>query len=117
MDLRLAEKEEIMNLLNEKVMHVFHMERVKKEIQLKLLFYKYPMEEIKGLNKIKYTEARLLPKAQRTNVSQISQIVCGNMLYLTVWINPIYTIVIESDIIAREYLDFYSILWNYSTRV
>ncbi len=98
-------------------MHSFHLERIKKSIELKLLFYKVPEEEIKMLSKLKFTEARLLPKNQQSKVSQITQIVCGECVYITLWIDPIHTIVIENDIIAREYLDLYNTLWVYSKKV
>jgi len=115
----LAENENLINMLNDKIMRVFHLERVKNQIPLKLLFYKSPELEHEEhiLDKIKYTEARLLPKTQQAKVSQITQIVCNGSVYITLWIHPIYTIVIENDIIAKEYVDFYNILWNYSKKV
>jgi sugar-specific transcriptional regulator TrmB len=113
----LAENENIINVLNDKLMHSFHIERIKKHIELKLLFYKLPHEEIKTLANLKFTEARLLPKIQQSKTSQITQIVCDGFVYITLWIHPIYTIVIENEVIAREYLDLYNILWNYSEKV
>jgi len=112
----LAENENLINLLNDKMMHAFHLERVKRQIELKLLFYKSPaIEHI--LDKSKFTEARLLPKTQQAKTSQITQIVCDGSVYITLWIHPIYTIVIENDIVAKEYLDFYNILWDYSKKI
>jgi sugar-specific transcriptional regulator TrmB len=112
----LAENENLINVLNDKIMHAFHLERVKKQIELKLLLYKSPkIEHI--FDKIKFTEARLLPKTQQAKSSQITQIVCNGSVYITLWIHPIYTIVIENDVIAKEYLDFYNILWNYSKQI
>ncbi|MDO8628356.1 MAG: helix-turn-helix domain-containing protein [Nanoarchaeota archaeon] len=113
----LAENENIINVLNDKLMHSFHLERIKKQIKLKLLFYKYPNEEIMTLNNLKFTEARLLPKNQQSKNSQITQIVCNNCVYIILWIDPIHTIIIENEIIAKEYLDLYSILWDYSKKV
>jgi sugar-specific transcriptional regulator TrmB len=113
----LAENENLINVLNDRLMHSFHIERIKKHIELKLLFYKFPNEEIKTLSNLKFTEARLLPKTQQSKTSQITQIVCGGSVYITLWIHPIYTIVIENDVIAKEYLDLYSILWDYSEKV
>lgn len=113
----LAEDENIINVLNDKMMHSFHIERIKKHIELKMLFYKIPHEEIKTLSNLKFTEARLLPKTRQSKTSQITQIVCNGFVYITLWIHPIYTIVIENDIIAKEYLDLYNILWNYSEKV
>jgi len=113
----LAENENVINVLNDRLMHSFHIERIKKHIELKMLFYKFPHEEIKTLSNLKFTEARLLPKTQQSKTSQITQIVCDGSVYITLWIHPIYTIVIENDIIAKEYLDFYNILWNFSEKV
>jgi sugar-specific transcriptional regulator TrmB len=113
----LAENENIINVLNDRLMHSFHIERIKKHIELKLLFYKLPYEEIKTLSSLKFTEAKLLPTNQQSKTSQITQIVCDDSVYITLWIHPIYTIVIENEIIAKEYLDLYNILWIYSKKV
>ena len=112
----LAENENLINILNDKMMHAFHLERVKRQIELKLLFYKLPDGE-NIIDKIKFTEARLLPKTQQARSSQITQIVCDGLVYITLWIHPIHTIVIENDIVAKEYLDFYNILWDYSKKI
>ncbi len=113
----LTENENITNILNDNLMHTFHMERIKNRIELKMLFYKFPEEEIKSLSNLKFTKARLLPKNQQVKTSQITQIVCGTAVYITIWIHPIHTIVIENDIIAKEYIDFYNILWDNSKEV
>ena len=113
----LAENENIINVLNDRLMHSFHIERIKKHIELKLLFYKFPIEEIKTLSSLKFTEAKLLPINQQSKTSQITQIVCNDSVYITLWIHPIHTIVIENEVIAKEYLDLYKILWNYSEKV
>jgi len=113
----LAENESIINVLNDRLMHSFHIERIKKHIELKLLFYKLPEEELKTLSNLKFTEAKLLPLNQQSKTSQITQIVCGDSVYIILWVNPIHTIVIENDVIAKEYLDLYNILWNHSKKV
>jgi sugar-specific transcriptional regulator TrmB len=82
----LAENENIINVLNDKLMHSFHMERIKRHIELKLLFYKIPAEEIKSLSHLKFTEAKLLSKSRQTKTSQITQIVCDGSVYITLWI-------------------------------
>ncbi len=113
----LAEDENIINLLNDKLMHSFHLERIKKGIELKLLFYKNPNDEIKKIGNLKFTQAKLLPKNQQAENSKITQIVCGNCVYITIWIHPTYTIIIENDLVAKEYTDLYEILWNYSKEI
>ena len=113
----LAENENIINVLNDKLMHSFHLERIKKHIELKMLFYRFPKEEVKTLSNLKFTEARLLPKNQQSEVSQITHIVCDGHVYITLWIDPIHTIVIENDLVAKEYIDLYDILWKHSEKV
>jgi sugar-specific transcriptional regulator TrmB len=113
----LAEDENIINVLNDRLMHSFHLERIKKHTELKLFFYKFPHEEIKTLSNLKFTEAKLLPKNQQSKNSQITHIVCGDSVYITLWIHPIHTIVIENSVVAKEYLDLYNILWNYSQKI
>ncbi len=113
----LAENENIINVLNDKLMNSFHLERIKKHVELKLLFYKIPREEIKTLSNLKFTEARLLPKTQQSKTSQITQIVCDGFVYISLWIDPIHTIVIENDAIAKEYIDLYNILWDISKKI
>jgi sugar-specific transcriptional regulator TrmB len=113
----LAENESIVNVLNDKLMHSFHIERIKKHIGLKLLFYRFPNEEIRTLSNLKFTEARLLPKTQQSKTSQITQIVSDGCVYITLWVHPIHTIVIENEVIAKEYLDLYNLLWNHSEKV
>lgn len=113
----LAENENLINILNDRLLHSFHLERQKRYINLKLLFYKMPSEEFKRLSSLKFTETRLLPKTQQSKTSQITQIVCDGFVYITLWVDPINTIVIENSEIAREYIDFYNILWDYSKEV
>jgi len=113
----LVENENMINTLNAKIMHAFHIERIKKGIDLKMLFYKTAAGEQNLLNKLKFTETRLLPKTQQRKSSQITQIVCDGSVYITLWIDPIHTIVIENDLIAKEYLDFYNLLWTYSKKI
>ncbi len=113
----LAENENIINLLNDRIMHSFHIERIKRHIDIKLLFYKFPHEEIKTLGNLKYTQARLLPKNQQSDTAQLTQIVCGDFVYIIIWIAPIHTIVIENNIVAKEYLDLYTIIWDHSQKI
>lgn len=110
----LTENKNIMDLLKNTLMNSFHLERIKKQIKLKLLFNKLPTEGIKALTKLKLIEAKLLPKNQQTDNSQITQIVCDGSVYITLWLDPISTIVIENELIAKEYLDLYEILWEHS---
>jgi len=113
----LAENENLINVLNDRPMHSFHIERIKQKIELKLLFYKFPNEEVKTLSSLKYTEARLLPKNQQSKTAQITQIVCKDVVYTIIWIQPIHIIVIENDVVANEYIDLYKILWDVSKNI
>ena len=100
----LAENENIINVLNDKLMHSFHLERIKKHIELKMLFYKFPKEEVKTLSNLKFTEAKLLPKNRQSEISQITHIVCDSHVYITLWVDPVCTIVIENDLVAKTSL-------------
>lgn len=113
----ISEKDEVNKLLNEKSMISFHIERARKNIPLRGLFYDYPKEKMIELNKLKLTEARYLPKTHQGKIYQISQIACGERLLFTIWIKPTYTIVIENDLISQEYVEFYNFLWNYCEKV
>ena len=84
---------------------------------MKLLFYKRPNEEIKSLGNLKFTESKLLPKNRQAKNSQITQIVCGDQVYITLWIDPIQTIVIENEDVAKEYVDMYEVIWNNSEKL
>ena len=82
-----------------------------------MLFYKVPAEEVKSLSNLKFTEMRLLPKFQQSKTSQITQIVCDGSVFITLWMDPIHTIVIENEAIAKEYVDLYKILWDTSKEI
>ncbi len=113
----LAEKEEVTNLLRERFIQMFHAERIKNKIPLKCLFYNYPLEDVQELNKMRFTEARVLPSTDRPKSSEMSQIACKGKLFVTIWMHPIYTIVIESEVIEKEYSDFFSLLWSHSEKL
>lgn len=108
----LAENEDVANLLRERFIQTFHIERIKNKIPLKVLFHDYPASEVKALNKMRYTQARLLSPDQKPKSSEMSQITCKDRLYVTLWMHPIYTIVIENDVVAKEYTEFFNIIWN-----
>jgi sugar-specific transcriptional regulator TrmB len=110
----LTEDKKTVDLLKSKLMNSFHIERIKKQIKIKLLFNKLPINGLKELTKTKLIEAKLMPKTHQTNYSKITQIVCDGSVYITLWLDPVSTIVIENEFIAKEYLNLYEILWNHS---
>ncbi len=113
----LADKDETLKLLNDRSLRNFHLERISKKIPIKYLFYSYLTDKIKEINKFKLAEARIIPENRQTKRTHISQILCGKKLYLTIWIDPIYTIVIENELITKEYTEFYTFLWDYCEKV
>jgi sugar-specific transcriptional regulator TrmB len=113
----LAENKHMLDLMKGKLMNSFHIERIKKQIKMKFLFNQLPTGGIKEFTKLKLVETKLLPRNQQTDDSQITQIVCGNSVYITLWLDPICTIVIENDLIAREYSDLYELLWEHSKEI
>jgi len=58
-----------------------------------------------------------LPKNQQSKTAQITQIVCKDVVYTIIWIQPIHIIVIENDVVANEYIDLYKILWDVSKNI
>ena len=113
----LNENKDMRCLMNDKLMNSFHIERIKKKIKLNLLFNKSPSAGLKSLSKLKLIESKLLPRNQQTDNSQITQIVCEDSVYITLWLDPICTIVIENELIAKEYSDLYEVLWNHSKEI
>jgi len=110
----LAENEHMMDLMGDRLMNSFHMERINKKIKMRLLFDKMPTGGIKEITKLNLVETKLLPKNRQTKTSHMTQIVCDGFVYITLWLDPICTIVIENKLIAKEYSDLYEILWNHS---
>jgi len=87
----------------------FHKERVKKKINMFHIYNKDAEKRIKYLNEMEYTEARYLPSMFNTNIMTM---VCGDVVLLTFWDEPIFTIAIENQSIADTYKNYFDILWN-----
>jgi hypothetical protein len=85
-------------------MRSFHLERIKKNIKLRLFFYKVSKEGGKILNNLKLVEYRTLPFEQHVESSKVTKIVCEGIIYIILWTDPTQTIVIENDLVAKEYL-------------
>jgi len=87
----------------------FHKERVEKKINMYHIYNEDAQERIKYLNDMDYTKARFLPSAYDT---KIMTLICGNVVLLTFWDEPIFTIIIENQAIADTYKKYFNILWD-----
>lgn len=87
----------------------FHKKRVKKKIKMFHIYNKDAKKRIKYLNSMEYTEAKYLPSIFNTNIMTM---ICGDVVLLTFWDDPIFTIVIENKAIADTYKNYFNIFWN-----
>jgi len=87
----------------------FHKERIKKEINMFHIYNEDAKKRIKYLNSLELTEARYLPPMYNTDIMTL---VCGDIVLLSFWEKPIFTIVIQNQNIADTYKNYFNILWN-----
>jgi sugar-specific transcriptional regulator TrmB len=87
----------------------FHERRIKKGVLMKHIYNKDAQDRIKLLNKMDYTEARYFPSDYNTTISTL---ICGNIVLLIFWEDPISTILIENRAIAEAYKNYFDILWE-----
>ncbi|RLG12007.1 hypothetical protein DRN73_03785 [Candidatus Pacearchaeota archaeon] len=87
----------------------FHQKRIKKKITMKHIYNRDAEKRIRYLEKMEYTEARYLPSSFDTNITTL---ICGNIVLLNFWEEPIFTIMIENQNIADIYKKYFDIIWE-----
>ncbi len=87
----------------------FHKRRIAKKIVMKHIYNHNAQERIKYLNTLPLTEARWLPEKYD---SLVSTNICGDEVFLTLWINPPHSIQIKNKTIADAYKNFFELLWK-----
>ena len=87
----------------------FHKKRIEKKINMYHIYNEDAQERIRYLNDMDYTKARFLPSKFDTNIMTL---VCGDVVLLTFWDEPIFTILIENQAIADTYKKYFDILWE-----
>ena len=76
---------------------------------MKHIYNKDAQDRIKYLNQLEYTEARYFPSDYNTTISTL---ICGNVVLLIFWEDPVSTILIENRAIAEAYKNYFDILWE-----
>ena len=87
----------------------FHKRRILKKVVMKHIYNKDAEKRIKYLNSLDYTEARHLPSFFDATITTL---ICGNIVLLNFWEEPISTITIENKAIAEAYKRYFDILWE-----
>lgn len=87
----------------------FHESRVKKKITMKHIYNKDAERRIRFLNDMEFTEARFLPSMFNTNITTL---ICGDVVLLTFWDEPMFIITIENQSVADAYKGYFNILWE-----
>jgi sugar-specific transcriptional regulator TrmB len=91
------------------ILKEFHRERLKKKIVMKQIYNSEAGERVKFLNKMKYTEAKMLPKKYD---SYATTNICGNRVIIFLWDGEITVIEIRDENLAAPYKNYFDILWS-----
>ncbi len=91
------------------ILKEFHAERIKKKILMQQIYNSGAVERVKYLNKMKFTEARVLPAKYdsfaTTNIT-------GDRTMILLWDNGMTVIEITDESMARPYKNYFDILWS-----
>jgi len=87
----------------------FHKRRIEKGILMKHVYNQDAEKRIKFLNSLESTEARALPSSFNTTITTL---ICGDMVLLNFWEDPLCSIVIENQSIANTYKKYFDIIWE-----
>ncbi|MBL7051015.1 helix-turn-helix domain-containing protein [Candidatus Woesearchaeota archaeon] len=87
----------------------FHKERIAQKIAMRHIYNHDAKERITFLNKMALTSAKYLP--ERFD-SQVSTVVCGEEVFLTLWTKPLLNIQIKNKNVAESYKRYFSLLWE-----
>ena len=89
--------------------HDFHKRRISKKIEMKHIYNRAANKRVRELNKLDCTEARYLPSIFD---SRITTLICGDKVMLIFWEDPVSTIIIENETIAKTYQNYFEIIWR-----
>ncbi|MDO8508216.1 MAG: helix-turn-helix domain-containing protein [Nanoarchaeota archaeon] len=92
----------------------FHKERMKRKIPMQQIYNSGAVDRVKYLNKLKFTEAKILPQKYdsfaTTNIS-------GNKIVILLWENEITVIEVVDEFMAKPYRNYFDILWRKAQKV
>lgn len=89
----------------------FHKKRIKCKVVMRHIYNENAQERIAQLNRMPYTRARYLPKKYE---SVVTTAVCGDMVLLIIFTEPLSIISIKNKKIANAYNNYFDILWKNS---
>ncbi len=92
----------------------FHKKRVSKKIPMRHIYHQDSASRMSQLNKMKYTEAKYLPKKYD---SVVSTAICGDTVLLIIFTKPVSIIHIKNKNIAESYDKYFEILWSKSSTI
>ena len=76
---------------------------------MKHIYNQSAKRRMKYLNKLDFTEARYLPSNYDTTLTTL---ICGDIVLLNFWDEPISTITITNQSIADAYKKYFDIIWE-----
>lgn len=87
----------------------FHEKRVKSKIEMMHIYNSNSEELVKSLNKLKYTEARMLPSKYDSSATTI---ITKDKIYIIFWDGEPIVIQINGENVADPYKNYFEILWS-----
>ena len=76
---------------------------------MKHIYNASAIDRVKFLNKMKYTEARILPKEYDTDANTI---ISDDKIVIFIWDKEITVIEMQDTEIAKTYKNYFEILWK-----
>jgi len=89
----------------------FHKKRMKKKINMRHVYNADAMDRIKYLNKMKYTQAKYLPKNYDAVVLTL---ICGDTVLIIIFSTPLSIITIMQQEIAETYRRYFEVSWKHA---
>ncbi len=102
------------NYLGEGFLKEFHAARIKENIIMRHIYDETVIERVKHLNKLKYTEAKYLPKKYQAVAATI---ICGNVVFIIVFSSPLSGILIKNKEISETYQIYFELLYRDAKKV
>ncbi|MEM0465653.1 MAG: helix-turn-helix domain-containing protein [Candidatus Pacearchaeota archaeon] len=92
----------------------FHNTRIKRKILMRHIYNASAIDRVKFLNKLNYTEARVLPKKYDSNVTTI---ICKDKVTIFLWDDDVTVIEMQDIEIAKTYKNYFEILWRKAKKI
>ena len=87
----------------------FHDKRIKNKVMMRHIYNASAIERVKFLNKMKYTEARILPEKFDSNATTN---IVGDKVVIFLWEDEVTVIEMTDKEIAKTYKNYFEILWS-----